>query len=327
MFAFVIYKFAAFLAQRMSLPTARGLAAVVGRLTCLFQRRNRRHLYRNLRTALGDELSERELRRLRMDVFANFAVFVADFLWLPKIDRASLPELLTERSFADIRRLGDMAKGDSPVIFLTAHVGNWEMAGAAVALSGHPITALVDFHPSPLVTAFFDRRRQDRGVEVVSVAAFHRCFRALKEGRIIAIVGDRPVTGQGIFAEYFGEKTLVPDGHAVLARRLGATIVPSFLVMLKNGRYDFIVDEPIAPEITDDPEADIRNCVDKCLRIFERYIREYRDQWYAFRPIWGDLGLETDENRANWEDRLRVRGERRQQRLRAREGRRARADR
>ena len=48
MFAFAIYKLGAFLAQSLSLPTARNLAHVVGRLMCFFQRRNRRNLHRNL---------------------------------------------------------------------------------------------------------------------------------------------------------------------------------------------------------------------------------------------------------------------------------------
>jgi len=60
MFAFAVYKFGAFLAQSLSLPTARNLAHVVGRLMCYFQRRNRRYLLRNLEVAFGDERSPRE---------------------------------------------------------------------------------------------------------------------------------------------------------------------------------------------------------------------------------------------------------------------------
>lgn len=307
MYAYIIYKLGAFLAQRLSLPTARKAAAVVGRLMCLVQRRNRRHLYRNLEVAFGGELGPRELRRLRRDIFANFAAFVADYLWLPKIDRDNITEFLTPESldrYAELRRLSEE---HGPVIYLTAHLGNWELGGVAASLLGMPLTVLVDAHPSRLVTRFFDARREEKGMTVVPVTAFRKVFRAIRRRRLVAIVGDRPVTGQGMLAEFFGKQALVPDGHALLARRFGASIVPGFLVMKENGRYDLIVEDVIEPRVTDNEEADVRDCVERCLTVFERYIRRYPEQWYVFRPVWGG----RDQRQA---DRL----EARQARLRAR---------
>jgi KDO2-lipid IV(A) lauroyltransferase len=289
MFAYNLYRLGAFLALRLPLPTARRMASAVGRLSCALQRRNRRHLYRNLRTAFGGEMSVRALRRLRLRIYANFAVFVADFLKFPQITRATLADWLTERSFERLAALGEMAKR-GPVIFLTAHLGNWELGAAAVALTGHPITVLADVHPSPWVTAFFNGRRESKGCTVVQVTSFHRCFRTLKTGGIVAIVGDRPVTGRGIEAQFFGRATLVPDGHAVLARRLGATIVPCFLLMTEDGRYDLVVEEPIVPRTTADEQADVRDCVGRCLSVVERNVRAHPEQWYVFRPVWQERG-------------------------------------
>ncbi len=289
MFAYFLYKFGAFLAQRMSLPTARRCAAVVGRLTCLFQRRNRRHLLTNLRMAFGDELSERELRRLRLRIYENFSKVVTEFLWLPKISRENITEIMTEGSLDAYRTLADAAE-ETGVILTTAHLGNWELGGVGAALLGYGMTVLVDFHPSPLVTAFFDQRREGKGVEVVPVTAFHRCFRALKRGQITAIVGDRPTTGQGIRATFFGRDALVPIGHTLLARRLGVAIAPTFLVIGEDGRYELLLDELIVPNVTDDEEADVRECTERCLRVFERYISQYRDQWFVFRPVWDRPG-------------------------------------
>jgi KDO2-lipid IV(A) lauroyltransferase len=98
-------------------------------------------------------------------------------------------------------------------------------------------------------------------------------------------VGDRPVTGQGIEATYFGRTAVVPDGHAVLARRFGAKIVPSFLFLTKDGLYDLVLDEPITPRVTDDEEADVRDAVERVLSVFERHVRACPEQWYVFRPV------------------------------------------
>jgi lauroyl/myristoyl acyltransferase len=307
MFAFAVYKFGAFLAQRFSLPTARRLAAVVGRLMCLLQRRNRRHLLRNLEVAFGDVRSARELRQLRLAIFANFATVVADFLWLPKINRENIADLVTPETMQTFENLKTLMKEKGAVIHLSAHLGNWELAGVTAALAGLPLTELVDAHPSPLVTRFFNARREEKGLGVVPVSAFRRCFRILRERKLLAIAGDRAVTGQGILMPYFGTPAIVPDGHAALARRFGAVIVPGFLIKRDDGRYDFLTNDIIEPRTTDDIEGDIRDCVERCLRVFEQRIAEHPEQWYVFRPIWDTEGAVRKDRLRAREERLRAR--------------------
>ncbi|MBD3349800.1 MAG: hypothetical protein GF400_11495 [Candidatus Eisenbacteria bacterium] len=300
MFAYAIYRLGAFLALRLNLPTARRYAAAVGRFIGVFQRRNRRTLYRNLKIAFGDRMSPRELRRLRTRIYGNFGAFVLEFLWLPHLDRGNVESLVTPESVETYGRIRELAGERGPVIFLTAHLGNWEMAAVIGSLMGIPLTVLVDAHPSPLVTSFFNERRKEKGLRLVSVSEFQKCMRALRQKRLLAIAGDRAVTGQGIRMEYFGKPALVPDGHAVLARKFGVPILPGFLVMNEDGKYEIVTDEIVEPRVTDDFDADVRDCVARCLRVFEKHIRRYPEQWYVFRPIW--------ENTR--EDRLRLREER-----------------
>ncbi len=243
---------------------------------------------------------------------------MADYLWLPRINRDNIVELLTPESldrYADLRRLSEER---GPLIYLTAHLGNWELAGVAASLLEMPLTVLVDAHPSPLVTRFFDARRQEKGITVVPVTAFQKCFRAIRRNELVAIVGDRPVTGQGILATFFGKPALVPDGHVLLARKLGASIVPGFLVMKEDGRYDLIVEDIIEPAVTDDEEADVRECVERCLAIFERYIRRYPEQWYVFRPIWSARDQRQADRLEARRERLRARAAERKRREAAR---------
>ena len=297
MFAFAVYKLGALLAQSLSLPTARKLAHVVGRLMCYFQRRNRRMLFRNLEVAFGEKLSVAELKRLRMRIFQNFAVFVTDFLRMPLVTKDNLSDYVTEESLENVRRLGAYASVETPTISTTAHLGNWELGAAATGLLAGPISVLVDVHPSSLVTSFFDGTRADKGIDVVQVSAFYRSFKALKRGHLVAIVGDRPVTGHGIMVDYFGRRALMPDGYALLARRLKARVVPTFLMMRPDGMYEFLIEDPIEPRVTEDEEADVREMADRCLAVFERYVRKYPEQWYVFRPVWDDAGRKVVDRR------------------------------
>jgi len=323
MFAYGVYQFGAFLAQRFSPPTARKAAAAVGRLSCSFQQRNRRHLYRNLEIAFGEELGPRELRRLRSRIYANFGVFVCDFLRLPKLTRANVRDIFTESSLEHVRRLGELSKSGRPAISLTGHVGHWELGAAAVGLHGYPLHILADAHPSPSVTRFFDARREEKGLKVIPVTSFHRCLRLMRENGLVAIVGDRPTTGQGVEATYFGRPTLVPDGHATLARRLRVPLYPTFCLLQSDGRYEFTVQDPIVPRVTDDEQADVRDTVDRCLRVIEDAVRNHPEQWYVFRPVWDHVESARQDRLALREERRRAMLERREAKREATEARRS----
>jgi len=278
-----VYRFSEFLVKWVPEPIARRVSSAVGRLMCHLQQRNRTILYRNLEVAFGTTKSPAELRKLRMDIFANFGY---EFVHLPHLTRHNVDKIFTPGSLEAAQRLGEMTK-DGPVISVSAHLGYWELAVALVGIAGIPINVLVDLHEDSRVSRFFDELRMSKGTVPVPVTSVTRIYRALRRNAVVAIAVDRAVTGQGITATYFGQEFLAPDGHAVLGRKFGAKLVPTFCMMQEDGRYDFTIGAPIEVAVTDDAEADIRACVDECLAYMESRIREHPEQWFAFRPTWG----------------------------------------
>ena len=284
-----VYQLATFLTKRLSLPAAGRTSEAAGRVLSILQRRNRRFLYDNLRTAIGKGLPAGELRRLRSRVYSNFSHFVYNFMKLPWLTMENVHEVFTAQSLVAARALAKLAS-ERPAILVTAHVGHWELGGALVALTGHPVAILVDKHPDDRVTNLFNSIRRTTGSTVVPITAFHRLFRELKRHHLVAIAGDRAVTGQGIRIQYFGRDYLAPDGYAALARRVGALIVPTFCIRQPDGLYDFRTGPPFAPPVTDDEDADVRSCVIRMMDIVEDEVRRYPEQWYVFRPAWESAG-------------------------------------
>ncbi len=298
MSAYHVYRFAEFLVRWLPEPIARHLSFAVGRLSSVLQPRNRAILYRNLQLVFGKEKSPTELRELRRRIYGNFGRFVYEFVHLPHVTGEDVRHILTTKSLEIAHNLGALARNE-PVVMVTAHVGHWEMGGAAVGLAGGSLTVIVDSHPNPGVTEFFNEVRRSVGITPIPITASHRLFRALNRGSLVAVVADRAVTGQGIMMKYFGHDFLAPDGYAVLARRFGAKIVPVFCFRRADGRYDFTSEQPIEIVPTDDAEADIRACVSRCLAIVEQQVLTHADEWYAFRPIWGVAGTDRMLKRRN----------------------------
>ena len=74
-----------------------------------------------------------------------------------------------------------------------------------------PFAAVALNHNNPRINQFFIDQRQMKGVEVIQIGAgFRRCFSALRENYVIALVGDRDYVDNGIRIEFFNKPTIIP---------------------------------------------------------------------------------------------------------------------
>ena len=112
------------------------------------------------------------------------------------------------------------------VILLTGHLGNWEIAGGALALQGYPLDAVVQRIKNPLVDRRIRELREGFGVGVIyRKEAPRTVLRSLRRGRIVALAADQNVRRGGLFVDFFGVRASAARGPALFALRTGAPVV------------------------------------------------------------------------------------------------------
>jgi KDO2-lipid IV(A) lauroyltransferase len=226
-----------------------------------------------------------ELDRRTRVVFRNFARFVVDFLRLPEWDDARMAEKIEFHGGEHARKA--LARGRG-IVFLTAHLGNWELGGALLAHLGIRLNVVARPHRAGAVTKMFDRRRERLGMRVISVReAARRAYRVLQAGEALAVLGDRDITHHGHRVRFFGEETTVPSAYVRMALRTNAAIVPGCLVRRSGDRFDMWLDAPVVLRRTGDEEADVEANLALCVAVLERFIRRHWEQWFVFEPLWG----------------------------------------
>jgi len=237
----------------------------------------------NLRMVLGEH--HPDLSRHARGVFRSFGKYLVDFLTMDRLDRQSLRRYVTFRGFEAIRQT---LSGRQGVIALTAHVGNWELAGVAIALQQKVrVTAVALDHAYPKVNEFFLSRRRRHGLESVPLGqAFKVCLRRLKECSVVGLLGDRNFGDHGVTVPLFGQQTALPRGPAMLSVLTGAPIVPCFMVRQADDEFLFCTEPPIAPRASADREDEVVRLTMAYAGVMERYIRRYPDQWCMFRRFW-----------------------------------------
>jgi len=281
MFSYFLYRFAQFLVIHLPLKFRYGLADFISDLHAWFSPRERRWVRNNLRVILN---SEKNLDHMAREVFKNFGRYLADFLRTPLLNKNNLGDYINVENVHYIDQ--ELKKGKGAII-ISAHMGNWEWGGVAMAVKGYPVMVVALEHKSNLVNNFFITQRAIQGVQVTNLKnAGKKCLEALKNNQLIALVADRDFSPAGVVAKFFGRDMLIPKGPAVFSRRHNTAIVPGFVVRQEDGRFKLIFEKPIYPEVTENEEEDIKNTTQKYVKEIEWYVRKYPTQWLVFREFW-----------------------------------------
>lgn len=285
MILYGLYRIGIFLSLHLPLRTTYRLATICADIFYAVSAKDRRAVTANLKIAMGPSVDDAVLSRTARNVFRNFAKYLVDFFRFQKMDKEYIKKKVKLVGMHNIDKALEAGKG---VILLSAHIGNWELGGAVTGLSGYPISAVVLTHDNDKINQFFTRQRLMGKVRPIEIgAALKGCYRALRRNELLALLGDRDFTNSGVTVKFFAKETTVPKGPATFSCRLGAPIVPAFLIREADDSFTFFVHEPIsASDGTGEAEA-VAELTGKCNAAIEKIISRYPEQWYAFRPIWG----------------------------------------
>lgn len=282
MFNYIIYRIGQFIALVLPLKAAYAIAVGISDLHYIFAFGDRRIVAENLK-AIFPEKTGRQIRRIRIRVFRNFAKYLVDFFRFAKLDREYVKKHIRIENSHYIDEATSKGKG---VVVVTAHLGNWELGGAVIALVGYPFWVVVRPHKSKKVDDFFNSHRENKGLKVIPLGkAARQCFRVLKNNQLLGLVADRDFANKGVVLDFFGRPTLFPEGPAELALKTGAPIVPGFMIRNDDDACTLKICKPIEHSLSSSPD-DLKKLMRSYISVIEEAIKKYPEQWYMFRRFW-----------------------------------------
>lgn len=278
--AWLIIKFLGVLPR----PLARAAGITLAWKVYLLHFRLRRVGMRNLALAFP-AMSRRERARILRGVFTSFGRQLAEVCRFPKYTRENVGKVVVYDGFENFERALARGKG---VLFLTAHLGGWELSAFAHSLHGHPLHVVM----RPLDNVYLDRLtrryRTMHGNSMVDKDDVRGLLSAVKTGETVGILIDTNMTPpQGIFVDFFGIPACTASGLARIALRCNAAVIPGFTIwdpVLRKYRLHF--DPPVNLVRTGDDDADVIANTALFTKIIEDYVRQYPDQWLWVHRRW-----------------------------------------
>lgn len=262
-----------------------GLA--IGRIGYMLPGSLRRTGERNLEIAFP-EMTERSRMHLLRGCFESLGRLLGEFSQLPRATPEKLRRLI-EYDQVGLAHLREAEKNRRGVIFLTGHLGAWELHSFGWSALEYPISFLVRPLDNPRIEEMIERVRTQFGNRAIDKkSAARQSLRVLREGGTLGILSDlNTQTHEGVFVPFFGKLACTTAGIATLALKTDAVVIPTCAVWdKKKKRYFFHGDPPVELVRTGKHDKDIELNTARFAAAVERMVRLYPDQWLWIHKRW-----------------------------------------
>lgn len=283
MWNYLLYRLGELLAVYLPSFLLYRLAETISVLHQMISTEDRENVRNNLKVIFPG-ISERLLRKYTKGVFINFGLYLANFLMFKKIGRAYIDKYFVVEGLDYVDKALSLKKG---LIILSAHIGNWEAAGMAMAIMGYPMNAITLTHKDSRINRFFNRQRESKGFKVIPMGrAVRGCLEAFNRNEIVCILGDRDFTQGGIAVDLFGRQAIIPKGAGTFFLRNNVPVVMAFAAQENAQRFRLEIRPMPRINLCGDFEKDLQSFSKAYIAQIEDYIRKHPSQWAMFRKFW-----------------------------------------
>ena len=266
-------------------PLARPVASSLTRFVYVFLPRLRKTAETNLLLAFPDWTDAKRQSAIR-GMLRHLGWMAAEFAHFPKYTRQNIEQIIVldgHENFLEGQRRG---RG---VLYLTGHIGAWELSSFAHALYGFPLRYLARPIANRRIDALVNGYRGLSGNQAIFKNESARVtLKVLKDAGTIGILADQnTMPSEAVFVDFFGRAASTTTGIARLALHTGAVVVPGYAVWDSQlGKYRLRFEPPVELIRTGDAERDILENTRKFSKVLEEVIRKYPDQWVWVHGRW-----------------------------------------
>ena len=236
--------------------------------------------FRQIMIIRGVAASDKTLEQMARKNFQYFGKYLVDFFKFSRLTPALIQRLVSMEHLEYLEQAEALGRG---IIFITAHLGNWELGGAILAAKGRSIHAVFLPQRANKVNELFQKHRSQRGIQCIPLGhAARGVMEALKRKECVAMLADRDFSPHHFPIPFFGKPANLSSGPARIAVKTQAPLVPTFLLRQPDDTFLLRLYPPIVPE----PSTTVAE-LQECIRdVLEQEIGRNPLQWFMFDDFW-----------------------------------------
>ena len=279
------YRLGSLAARMMPGPVASAAAASLGFGASFSSPAKRAMIERHLKR-VNPKLRTASLRVAAQQAFDSYARYYMESFRLPTLSKRTVERGFTIDGYEHITSAIEQGTG---CILALPHMGGWEWAGRWITDQGLPMTVVVEALEPKELFDWFAELRKNLGMTVIPTGpqAGVAVLKALRANEVVCLLCDRDLERNGIEVEFFGEKTTLPAGPALMGLRAGAPILPTatYFTAAYQGHHA-IVRPPLPMQRLGRVRDDVERVTQLLAYELEFLIRHAPEQWHLFQPNW-----------------------------------------
>jgi KDO2-lipid IV(A) lauroyltransferase len=274
------------LGQSLTIEQSYALARLIAALLYRVDRRHREVGMENLRHAFGDRYTEVERDAIVRGVYRHFCMMLMEILHIP---RKLHPETWRDRiTLVGHEPIVDRLLRGGPVIMLSGHFGNWEMAGYLFGVFGFPPNSVARTLDNPHLDRFIRSFRERTGQKMIAKkGGSDEILGVLNAGGVLSFLADQDAGQNGMFVEFFGKPASTHKSIAILALQHNAPVVVGYARRTGPGfRYEVGCEAIIEPGEFDGSGDDVKLLTQRFTSALEAIVRRDPDQYLWLHRRW-----------------------------------------
>jgi KDO2-lipid IV(A) lauroyltransferase len=279
------------LIQALSFRGACHLARLLAWVLYHVDGRHRRVADENLRLAFPGTYTDAERDKMVRRVYRHFCTMLMEIIHLPRcLHTQNWKEFL---EVTDGRVLVEALLSGRPLLIVTGHFGNWEVAGYAMALFGFKTHAIA----RPLDNLYLDNYlrsfRERTGQRILAKHGdFARMQDVLDSAGVLATLADQDAGQRGLFVNFFGRPASTHKAVALLALEHRVPLAVAGVPRVQ-GKYRILIADVIYPEEYDNNPNALQEITQRFTTGLESLIRQYPEQYFWLHRRWKSQRVRT----------------------------------
>ena len=258
----------------------RSFGSLLSKIYYFLAIKNRKLAIRNVRLALSDSVSEKDMQNIVRQSFKTMGQAVMDTIYFRKVSSNEISKSIAVEGLENLKKAFESGRG---VIVVSAHFGTFSMVGVRLTIAGYCSNLIARRMRDKKLEKIFVKICRAAGQKVIFnkpiVTFFRRCTKALLNNELIILMVDQNFGTDGVPVNFFNRQAMVPMGPVGLSMRTGSPLLPVFLVKEKNNQYVLKIEPVITISSTGNNELDTKIGSQAVVDVIERYIRKYPGQW------------------------------------------------
>ena len=283
---YILLRLIAGLVSIMPYRMALSVGWLVAKLASLVMRKKMLNFEKRLQSVFGNTHSDKEIKRILQLALRNFCFSAVELLRVPLTSINRIKKTFADGKATD---LDDYCKDGKGAILALTHMGNWELAGIALANFGVPLFVIMRSQKNPLVDAYLNKTREATAIDAVKMGSktIVGVVDKLKNGQVLAILPDIRAKKNPVTVDFLGGKADIARGMAFFAKSADVPILPVHIWREGWCKHHWkLSSDAVYPDADLDRDDDIERMTRIVMAHFDKLIQKHPEQYFWFNKKW-----------------------------------------